>query len=80
MAKGRIPNPDTSPDRKNGFRANERNYTIDKCENCGFISYSVIARCPVCGNMILTGEKILKKDWMRGAVKEKLNEGKRKDS
>lgn len=31
----------------------EENFLIDKCENCGFTSYSVIARCPQCGNQIL---------------------------
>jgi len=36
----------------------ERKHVIDKCDNCGFISYSVIARCPVCGNSILTSELI----------------------
>jgi len=54
-----------------------KSHIIDKCETCGFVSYSVIARCPVCGNMILTGEKILKRDWTRGRVKEILNEKKK---
>jgi len=52
----------------------EGNFLIDKCELCGFVSYSVIARCPQCGNMILTSETTDKDKWVKGAVKEKLTE------
>ena len=44
----------------------EENFLIDKCNFCGFVSYSCIARCPQCGNMILTSERV--------------SEGERKDS
>ena len=58
----------------------KESHVIDKCEVCGFISYSVITRCPLCGNMILTGEIIDKSSWVRGRAKELLNERERKNS
>jgi hypothetical protein len=41
----------------------ENSFVIDKCEACGFVSYSVITRCPSCGNMILTSEVLDEKTW-----------------
>ena len=55
----------------------DRNCIVDKCECCGFISYSVIGTCPVCGNSILAGKIIDKSDWFKGRVKEILNERKK---
>lgn len=41
----------------------KRKFVIDKCEMCGFVSYNFITRCPVCGNMILTAEKLNEEEW-----------------
>ena len=50
----------------------ENSFIIDKCDACGFISYNPINRCPQCGNMILTGEKVDKATWLKGAIKGEL--------
>jgi len=46
----------------------EKSHVIDRCELCGFVSYSVITSCPVCGNRILTSE-ILDEETFRNQEK-----------
>lgn len=38
-------------------------FITDKCEHCGHVAYSVIERCPVCGNTILVSKELDEQTW-----------------